>query len=76
MVQPLLDRLLVSVQQALRDANQEPDKLFALEITGGATRLTAVQQRLTEFFKRDISKTLNFEESVAKGCALQVRAAS
>jgi len=38
MVQPLLERLLVTVKQALSDFGQEPDKLFAVEITGGATR--------------------------------------
>jgi heat shock protein 4 len=68
---PLLERLVAVVQRALDNSKLELEKLFAVEITGGSTRLQAVQNKLTEVFKRDISKTLNQEESVARGAALQ-----
>ncbi len=61
------------VKQALEAAGLTADKLHAVEIVGGATRLIAVQNKLAEFLKKEISKTLNFEEAVARGCALQVR---
>jgi len=71
MCQPLLDRLINVVENALKESEEGIDKLFAIEITGAGTRLSCVQNRLQDFFKKDISKTLNFEESVVKGCALQ-----
>ncbi|PRP79757.1 hypothetical protein PROFUN_12619 [Planoprotostelium fungivorum] len=67
----LLDRLMEVVNKAITDSKIPTDKMFAVEITGGCTRLLAVQTRLAEGLKRDISKTLNQEESVARGCALQ-----
>lgn len=54
-------------------AGLSAEQLFAIELTGGGTRLTMLQNKIQETFKRDVSKTLNFEESVARGCALMVR---
>ena len=68
--QPLLDRLEPLINAALQDANTTVDKLFAIEMTGSGTRATIVQTKLQEILKRELSKTLNFEESVSKGCAL------
>lgn len=69
--QPLLEKLVEVVNRALASSKLPNDKIFAVEITGGSTRLQAVQNKLAEAFQRDISKTLNQEESVARGCALQ-----
>jgi len=71
MCKPLLERLLEPVKQAITDSGVSADQLQFIEITGGGTRLISVQAKLSEFFKRDLSKTLNHEESVARGCALQ-----
>jgi len=71
MCKPLCARLLVPIKRALEESKIPQEKLFAVEITGGSTRLTPVQNYLTEFFKRELSKTMNFEEAVARGCALQ-----
>jgi len=71
MTTPLVDRISAVVQRAVESSKIPVDKLFAIEITGGATRLQAVQTKLAEYLKRDLSKTLNQEESVARGCALQ-----
>lgn len=71
MCAPILPRLEVVVKQALDQAGLTAEQLHSIEITGGGTRLLAVQNRLTEFLKRDLSRTMNHEESVVKGCALQ-----
>uniref|UniRef100_A0A452RY16 Heat shock 70 kDa protein 4L n=1 Tax=Ursus americanus TaxID=9643 RepID=A0A452RY16_URSAM len=42
-----------------------------IEIVGGATRIPAVKEQITKFFLKDISTTLNADEAVARGCALQ-----
>lgn len=49
------------------------DEIYAVEIVGGATRIPAVKERISKFFGKEISTTLNADEAVARGCALQVR---
>jgi len=68
---PLLEKLVNVVNKAVENSKIPLDKIFAVEITGGCTRLQSVQAKLNESLKRDISKTLNQEESVSRGCALQ-----
>lgn len=48
------------------------DDIYAVEIVGGATRMPAIKERITKFFGKDVSTTLNADEAVARGCALQV----
>lgn len=49
------------------------DDIYAVEIVGGATRMPAIKERISRFFGKDVSTTLNADEAVARGCALQVR---
>lgn len=48
------------------------DDVYAVEVVGGATRIPAVKERIGRFFGKDVSMTLNADEAVARGCALQV----
>lgn len=48
------------------------DDIYAVEIVGGATRSPAIKERISKFFGKDVSTTLNADEAVARGCALQV----
>ena len=48
------------------------DDIYAVEIVGGATRTPAVKQLVKSIFKKEASTTLNADEAVARGCALQV----
>lgn len=43
-----------------------------MEIVGGASRIPAVKERISKFFGKELSTTLNADEAVARGCALQV----
>lgn len=49
------------------------DEIYAIEVVGGATRIPAIKERISKFFGKDISTTLNADEAVARGCALQVK---
>ena len=42
-----------------------------MEIIGGATRIPAIKQIVTNVFNKQPSTTLNADEAVARGCALQ-----
>ena len=48
------------------------DNIHSVEIIGGATRIPAVKEAIFSIFHREISTTLNLDEAVARGCALQV----
>lgn len=45
-----------------------------MEIIGGASRIPAIKERISKFFGKELSTTLNADEAVARGCALQVSA--
>lgn len=47
-----------------------------MEIVGGASRIPAVKERISKFFGKELNTTLNADEAVARGCALQVRRTS
>lgn len=44
-----------------------------MEIVGGASRIPAIKERISKFFGKELSTTLNADEAVARGCALQVQ---
>ncbi|KAJ0412700.1 hypothetical protein ATCC90586_002330 [Pythium insidiosum] len=78
LVAPLLDRLEDPIQRALKDAGIDKSQLASVEIVGGATRVSSVKRRLADILGLDkdaqnygLSTTLNADESVARGCALQ-----
>lgn len=48
------------------------EDIYAVEIVGGASRIPAVKERISKFFGKELSTTLNADEAVARGCALQV----
>lgn len=48
------------------------EDIYAVEIVGGASRIPAIKERIAKFFGKELSTTLNADEAVARGCALQV----
>lgn len=48
------------------------EDIYAVEIIGGASRIPAIKERVSKFFGKDLNTTLNADEAVARGCALQV----
>lgn len=66
-----LDRLLVPVAKAVKDAGLEPIQVDSIEMVGGSTRVPAVLRLLSGFFGKEPSRTLNSKETPARGCALQ-----
>ncbi|KAJ2455303.1 adenyl-nucleotide exchange factor sse1 [Coemansia sp. RSA 2336] len=71
LIEPLLKRLEAPIQKAMADAQVSADDVHSIELIGGSIRIPAVKQRLSELFGRELSYTLNQDEAVARGCALQ-----
>ena len=68
--QSLLPRLTALVSGLVQRLSLKKEELLSLEIVGGSVRIPAVQKALQDYFGRDLSKTCDGDESVARGCAL------
>ncbi|CAL8272823.1 unnamed protein product [Merluccius merluccius] len=68
---PYLTRVEAPLKAVLEQAKLSRDDIYAVEVVGGATRIPSVKERIVKFFGKDISTTLNADEAVARGCALQ-----
>lgn len=65
-------RCLDTVKQVLEDANVEKSEVTDIVLVGGSTRIPKVQQMLSEYFEgRTLNKSINPDEAVAYGAAIQ-----
>ena len=72
MCEPLLQRLAEPIIKALSEANLESKDLASTEIVGGSTRINSVKRRLMEVMNiSSLSTTMNADEAVARGAAMQ-----
>ncbi|SLM33426.1 hsp88-like protein [Lasallia pustulata] len=69
LVKPLLDRATVPLEQALAEAKLRPEDIDAVEMVGGCTRVPSLKEKISQFFGKPLSFTLNQDEAVARGCA-------
>ncbi|XP_026640965.1 heat shock protein 105 kDa isoform X3 [Microtus ochrogaster] len=67
----LLQKIEVPLHSLMEQTHLKAEDVSAIEIVGGATRIPAVKERIAKFFGKDVSTTLNADEAVARGCALQ-----
>ncbi len=67
----LLNRTVEPVQNALRDAGISARELGKVLLVGGSTRMPAVERKVKETLGMEPSKTLNPDECVAMGAAIQ-----
>lgn len=72
MCKPLVERLEAPIVKALADARLKSSELASIEIVGGCTRIGFVKTRLMEILKvKTLSTTMNADEAIARGAALQ-----
>jgi heat shock protein 4 len=69
LVKPLLDRATGPLEQALAEAKLKVEDIDAIEMVGGCTRVPALKEKISQFFGKPLSFTLNQDEAVARGCA-------
>jgi len=71
LVDALIERTKGPCLQALKDANLSPDKIDDVILVGGQTRTPAVAAMAKKIFGRDPNKSVNPDEAVAVGAAIQ-----
>nr|XP_021397634.1 heat shock protein 105 kDa isoform X2 [Lonchura striata domestica] len=67
----LLQRIEMPLLSLMEQTQLKVEDINAVEIVGGATRIPAVKEKIAKFFGKDVSTTLNADEAIARGCALQ-----
>ncbi len=67
----LVERTVIPVQNALKDAGLSAGELNKVLLVGGSTRIPAVQDKVKALTGKEPSKTLNPDECVAIGAAIQ-----
>ncbi|XP_039181929.1 heat shock 70 kDa protein 4L isoform X1 [Crotalus tigris] len=67
----LLARVEPPLRAVMEQAKLQREDIYSVEIVGGATRIPAVKEQICKFLCKEISTTLNADEAVARGCALQ-----
>lgn len=68
---PLVQRTIDSCKNALKDASLEINDIEEVVMVGGSTRVPLVKQQVQQFFNRALHDSLNPDEVVALGAAVQ-----
>ncbi len=71
MIEDLLQKTMGPVRQALEDAKLKPHQIDEVVLVGGSTRIPRVQQLVRDFFGKEPNKSVNPDEVVAVGAAIQ-----
>jgi len=71
LIEPILQRTVNPVKQAIRDAKLTPEQINEVALVGGSTRIPRVRAMVQDLFKREPHSELNPDEVVALGAAVQ-----
>lgn len=71
MMDPLITRTIEPVRKALKDANLQAKDIQEVILVGGMTRMPKVSESVKNIFGRDPAKSVNPDEAVAIGAAIQ-----
>ncbi|MBN2137830.1 MAG: molecular chaperone DnaK [Sedimentisphaerales bacterium] len=71
LIEPVLDRLKTPCRKAIDDAKLKPSEIAEVLLVGGSTRIPKVQQIVKEIFEKEPNKSINPDEVVALGAAIQ-----
>jgi len=71
LIEPVVERTLKSCRLALQDAGLQPGAVDEVVMVGGSTRIPSVRSRVQALFQRVPHTSLNPDEVVALGAAVQ-----
>jgi len=71
LVEDLVDKSLGPCRQALADSGFSTSEIDEVILVGGTTRIPLVQQKVRDLFQREPNRTVNPDEVVAVGAAIQ-----
>jgi molecular chaperone DnaK len=71
LVGDLIQKTMVPVEQALKDSGHSKSEINEVILVGGMTRMPKVQEAVKAFFGKEPNRSVNPDEAVALGAAIQ-----
>jgi molecular chaperone DnaK len=71
LVDDLIQRTIPPMQTALKDAGLDPKRIDEVILVGGSTRVPKIQEIVKDYFGKEPNKSVNPDEVVAIGAAIQ-----
>lgn len=71
LAQEYIDRSMEITERALKASPFSKEEIDEIILVGGQTRMPKIQERVKEFFGKDANKSINPDEVVALGAAIQ-----
>ncbi len=70
-IQSLVDKTIDSCATALKESELTTEEIDVVVMVGGSTRVPYVKKRVSAFFKKEVNDSVNPDEVVALGAAIQ-----
>ncbi|CAF4919658.1 unnamed protein product [Pieris macdunnoughi] len=67
----LFEDTIKPIDKALKDARMSKSHIHDIVLVGGSTRIPKIKDLLKEFFNKDLTSSINPEEAIACGAAIQ-----
>ncbi len=71
LIQPIVKRTMDCCSNAMRDAGLQVSDINTVLMVGGSTRVPLVKQMVADFFQQEVNDSVNPDEVVALGAAVQ-----
>jgi molecular chaperone DnaK len=71
MTEGLVQRSIEPCRKALKDAGMSVEQIDEVVLVGGSTRIPSIQKSVKDFFKKEPNRSVNPDEVVAVGAAVQ-----
>lgn len=71
MIAPEIQRIEAVLQDCLAASEWKLDDIYSIEVIGGSTRMPAIKSAIERVFGKVPHTTLNADEAISRGCALQ-----
>jgi len=71
LIETLVNKTVAPCEKALKDAKLNPSDINEVILVGGSTRIPIVQEKVKKIFNKEINKSVNPDEVVALGAAIQ-----
>ena len=71
LIRPLLDRVTVPCETCIKDSGLSKNEIDEVILVGGSTRIPLVQTKVKDVFTKEPNRSVNPDEVVAAGAAIQ-----
>ena len=71
LVEDLVQRTIAPCKEALKDAGIKASEIDEVVLVGGQTRMPKIREKVQEFFEKEPNMSVNPDEVVAMGAAIQ-----